>query len=276
MTSVAARPEAGHLYHGPVMHQRMLPFGHRFSANVFSLLIDLDRLDELFRAIPFAAVDRPALVSFHRKDHGPRDGSCLRAHADQLFARAGMARPARLFLLCYPRVLGYTFNPLSVYYAFDADGAPSGLLYEVRNTFGDMHTYVAPLAPGEVGPAGIRQGAKKRFFVSPFLGFDLAYRFRLTTPGDTLAVRILEVDDAARPVFAATFHGERRDLTAASLARACLAVPLLGLNIVARIHWQAIRLWLKGADFHHRPPAPDHPSLPTPPSASAPLRETTP
>jgi uncharacterized protein len=261
MTSVAARAEAGHLYHGPVMHQRMLPFGHRFSANVFSLLIDLDQLDDLFRGVPFAAVDRPALVSFHRKDHGPRDG---------------LARPARLFLLCYPRVLGHTFNPLSVYYAFDAGGAPVGLLYEVRNTFGDMHTYVAPLAPGDAGPAGIRQGAKKRFFVSPFLGFDLAYRFRLTTPGDTLAVRILEVDDAARPVFAATFHGERRPLNAMTLARACLAVPFLGLNVVARIHWQAIRLWLKGADFHHRPPAPDRPSFLQAAPASAPPRETTP
>ncbi len=271
--SVALRPEAGHLYFGPVMHQRMQPFGHRFEAKVFSLLIDLDRLEDVFEGIPFAAVDKPALVSFQQKDHGPEDGSSLRAHADMLFERAGRERPARLFLLCYPRVLGYTFNPLSIYYAFNASGGLTGLLYEVRNTFGDKHIYVAPLEANEMSVAGVRQERKKVFFVSPFLGFDLNYRFRLTEPGASLAVRILEVDDADVPVFAATFHGQRRPLTLASLARASLAVPLLGLNVVARIHWQALRLWAKGADFHHRPPAPAPASYPA--RTVGPVGETT-
>ncbi len=111
----------------------------------------------------------------------------------------------------------------------------------------------------------MRQEASKTFFVSPFLGFDLAYRFRISDPGEKLTIRILEVDREGRPVFAATQAADRHPLTARALAAAMIRVPVLGLNIMARIHWHALLLWAKGARFHHRPPAPAPASFPLDP-----------
>jgi DUF1365 family protein len=262
--SVFAAPEAGFLYDGQVMHQRMRPFSHRFAYRVWSALLDIDRLDEALRPVRIMSRNRFNLVSFHDKDHGPSDGTSLRAHVDGLLAEAGVARPARVFLLCYPRVLGYAFNPISVYYAYGAGGALTALIYEVRNTFGEMHTYVAPVAPGEATPAGVRQERDKLFFVSPFLGFGLTYRFRLNDPADKLALRILEVDAEGHPVLAASFTGTRKPLTSAALLAASAAAPLLGMKVMAGIHWEALKLWIKGARLFPRPAPPPPASLANP------------
>lgn len=243
------------LYPGQVMHARMKPRAHRFAYEVASLLIDLDRLDEADRASPLFRVGRRAAVSFRPTDHGAGDGD-LRGHVDRLLAQAGLPeRAARVLLLCYPRWLGYAFNPLAVYYAYAADGALAAVIYEVRNTFGERHTYVARVEDGEMSEAGLRQERAKLFYVSPFLGQDMRYRFRLKPPGDTLAVRILETD-AQGPILAASFFGRREALTTRNLARALLRMPLMTVKVMAAIHWEAARLWLKGIRFHARPPAP--------------------
>jgi hypothetical protein len=247
---------AASLYPGLVTHARMRPRAHRFAYRVFNLLIDLDRLAEADRLTPFFRIGRFSMLSFHPKDHGAQDGSDLAAHARGLLAAAGIAEPpARIVLLCYPRLLGFVFNPISVYFASDAAGELTGVIYEVRNTFGDMHAYVAPVRPGELGEAGLRQERDKLFYVSPFMDMPMRYHFRLRPPDETVAVRILETD-ADGPVLAALFHGHRRELTSATVVSQCLRFPLMTVKVVAGIHYEAAKLWLKGMRFFSRPKPP--------------------
>ena len=243
----SATPEAAVLYFGEVMHARLKPMGHRFHYRVMSLLIDLDRLDEADRRSRLFAVNRAALYSFHEADHGERDGSSLRAHAQRCAARQGIdLTGGRVRLLCYPRLFGYTFNPLSVYFCHRADGTLALLIYEVRNTFGDIHAYVLPVKPDEISGAGIRQEQDKLFCVSPFVAMAMRYRFRISPPGEHLKLRILETDREG-PLLAATFFGRRSALTSKALLRSAVALPLLSFKIIVAIHWEALRLWLKGA-----------------------------
>jgi len=253
-------PAAAALYVGEVMHARMKPMGHRFTYRVMSLLIDLDRLDEADRVSPLFGVNRRALYSFRESDHGNRDGSSLRGYVQAAAAAEGVdLSGGRVLLLTYPRLLGYTFNPLSVYFGYRADGALAVVIYEVRNTFGDIHAYVLPVKPGELGAAGLRQQQDKLFYVSPFIEMAMRYHFRIVPPGDTVKLRILETD-ADGPLLAATFSGTRQPLSTASLTRAFLALPLQTLKVIAAIHWEALRLWIKGARLVPRPPAPPAPA----------------
>ena len=244
---------AAALYFGDVMHARLKPMGHRFSYRVMSLLIDLDRLDEADRQSPLFAVNRAALYSFNEADHGERDGSSLRIYAQRRAAERGIdLAGGRVLLLCYPRLLGYTFNPLSAYFCYRADGELALMIYEVRNTFGDIHAYVLPVKPGESSDAGVRQAQEKLFYVSPFIEMAMRYHFRVSPPGDSVKLRILETDRDG-PLLAATFNGRRRALTTAALLRSFCSLPLVTLKIVAAIHWEALRLWLKGVRPVPRP-----------------------
>lgn len=235
------------LYLGEVMHARLKPIGHRFSYRVMSLLIDLDRLDAADRLSPLFGVNRAALYSFNEADHGERDGSRLRLYAQRRAAEHGIdLTGGRVRLLCYPRLLGHSFNPLSVYFCYLADGELALIIYEVRNTFGDIHAYVLPVKPGEISEAGVRQQQDKRFYVSPFIEMAMRYHFRILPPGQRVKLRILETDRDG-PLLAATFNGRRRALTTAALLRSFFALPLVTLKIVAAIHWEALRLWIKGA-----------------------------
>lgn len=244
---------AATLYVGQVMHARMKPVAHRFTYRVMNLLIDLDRLGEADTQSRLFGVNRAALYSFHEKDHGDRDGKSLRAYAQHRAAEHGIdLTGGRVRLLCYPRLLGYAFNPLSVYYCDDAAGGLALLIYEVRNTFGELHSYVLPMREGDISPAGVRQSQAKSFYVSPFIEMPMRYQFRITPPEASVKLRILETD-AEGPLLAATFFGERRALNSAALLRACAAFPLLTFKIIAAIHWEALRLWLKGLPLVPRP-----------------------
>jgi uncharacterized protein len=244
---------AAALYFGDVMHARLKPIGHRFSYRVMSLLVDLDRLDAADRQSRLFGVNRAALYSFNEADHGERDGSALRIYAQRCAAERGIdLTGGRVVLLCYPRLLGYTFDPLSAYFCYRADGELALMIYEVRNTFGDIHTYVLPVKPGESSDAGVRQAQEKLFYVSPFIGMAMRYHFRVSPPGDSVKLRILETDRDG-PLLAATFNGRRRALTTAALLRSFCSLPLVTLKIVAAIHWEALRLWLKGVRPVPRP-----------------------
>jgi DUF1365 family protein len=238
---------AAALYFGDVMHARLKPMGHRFSYRVMSLLIDLDRLNEADRQSPLFGVNRPALYSFSEADHGARNGSSLRDYVgDRADERGIDLSGGRVLLLCYPRLLGYTFNPLSAYFCYRADGSLALLIYEVRNTFGDIHSYVLPVKASEISAAGIRQAQDKLFYVSPFIEMAMRYHFRVSPPGRCVKLRILETDREG-PLLAATFSGRRRALTSAALLRSFFSLPLVTFKIMAAIHWEALRLWLKGA-----------------------------
>jgi DUF1365 family protein len=247
--------EPAALYFGEVMHARLKPKRHRFSYRVMSLLVDLDRLDEAKRMSPLFAVNRAGLYSFHEKDHGPRDGSSLRAYAERCAASHGIDLAGGcVILLCYPRLFGYTFNPLSVYFCYSARDELALLIYEVRNTFGEIHSYVQPVRPGEVTQAGLRQEQDKLFYVSPFVEMAMRYHFRITLSDDYVRLRILETDREG-PLLAATFSGRRRALTTFALIQSFFALPLVTLKVVAAIHWEALRLWLKGVRLVPRPDA---------------------
>ena len=257
MAANGAPPSApGTLYPGKVMHHRLKPFGHRFTYSVFSLLVDIDRLGELHRQSRLLSVNRPGLLSFRESDHVENEGETLRRFADRLLAQAGLDRPAaRILLLAYPRILGFVFNPISVYFAYDDAGNLVALIYAVRNTFGERHTYVAPLLPGEATPAGIHQTRAKVFHVSPFVGMDARYHFRILPPGRVVRLRIHETE-GGEPLLAATFNGEATALSDRSLAAFLARFPMMTLKVVAGIHWEALKLWLKGARFHKSPPPP--------------------
>jgi DUF1365 family protein len=260
MTGNGPPPQAAAvLYPGEVMHQRLKPFGHRFAYKVFSLLVDIDRLDEVGRLSPLLSVNRPNLASFREADQTERDGETLRAFADRLLANAGLEKPAeRILLLSYPRIFGYVFNPISVYFAYDAQDKLLALIYAVRNTFGERHTYVARIEPGDLSEAGVRQTRAKRFHVSPFIGMDARYHFRILPPGRAIRLRIHETENG-EPLLSATFAGQAKQLTTAALASCLLRIPFMTWKIMAGIHWEALKLWLKGARFHRSPPAP-HPA----------------
>jgi uncharacterized protein len=229
------------------MHARLKPMGHRFSYRVMSLLIDLDRLDDADRQSRLFGVNRAALYSFSEADHGERDGSSLRDYVRHRADERGIdLAGGRVLLLCYPRLLGYTFNPLSAYFCYRADGSLALLIYEVRNTFGDIHSYVLPVKASEISTAGIRQAQDKLFYVSPFIEMAMRYHFRVSPPGRCVKLRILETDREG-PLLAATFHGRRRALTSAALLRSLFSLPLVTFKIMAAIHWEALRLWIKGA-----------------------------
>jgi uncharacterized protein len=238
--------DAAALYFGEVMHARLKPVRHRFNYRVMSLLIDLDRLDAADRQTPLFGVNRAALYSFNEADHGHRDGSSLRAYAQGRATEHSIdLTGGRVMLLCYPRLLGYTFNPLSVYFCHRADGGLALVIYEVRNTLGDIHGYALPVNPDEASHAGIRQQQDKLFYVSPFVEMATRYHFRISPPAEQVKLRILEIDREG-PLLAATFKGHRRVLNTVELLRSFCALPLVTLKIVAAIHWEALRLWLKG------------------------------
>ena len=242
---------AGSLFVGKVMHHRMKPREHRFTYSVFNVLLDLDRLDEADKASPVFSVEGFNLFSFSAKDHGLRDGSSLRAHVDGLLAKEGFKAPARVLLLAYPRVLGYVFNPLSVYYCHDETGDLNAIIYEVRNTFGDLHTYVRPVRAGEKSDAGVRQVQRKAFYVSPFLDMNQTYHFRMLPPREEVRVRILETDGDG-PILAATFSGTQKPFKTSQFLKLFFSIPLLTLKVMAAIHWEALKLWRKRIKFHSR------------------------
>ncbi len=236
--------KAAELYVGRIMHARMRPRTHRFSYRVFMVAVDLDRLDEAGKVCRFFSLDAVNLLSLHVRDHGPRTGGDLAVHVRGLLAEHALhLEGGRIILVCQPRVLGFGFNPLSIYFAFDHHGALAAIVHEVRNTFGEQFSYVMPITRNETGAH--RWECEKTFRVSPFLDLAHRYRFRVSTPGESLRVRIIETDGAG-PVMAAALKGERRDLTSGSVLMAFLRTPFLGLKVIAAIHWEALRLWAKG------------------------------
>ena len=210
------------------------PKKHHLRYRVFSLLIDLDELPVLNR-LKWFGHNRLALFSFRDADHG--DGLPLRDWVNQQLASEGLVPAGRVRLLCYPRILGYVFNPLTVWFCDDPAGKPLATIYEVHNTFRERHSYVLPV--------GAEQTADKAFYVSPFIDMDCRYDFRLTPPGDKVRVAINETQDG-QPLLYAAFTGDRHELTDAKLMQLFVTHPLMTLKVTTGIHWEALRLIAKG------------------------------
>ena len=242
------------IYRGSVVHERFRPRKHRLRYTVFTLLLDLDELVDLDQEFRVFAYNRRSLVSFHDADHGPANGQPLRPWVEARLAEAGVEiEGGAIRLLCYPRVLGHVFNPLSVYFCHRPDDDLAAILYEVCNTFGERHTYVIPVT--DDGRSVIRQSCDKAHYVSPFIDMDALYRFRILPPRDKVSVTIRQ-EDSEGLLLAAAFAGEREEFTQRSLLKHLLRLPLLSLKVVSAIHWEALKMWLKGFPvYRHRPAA---------------------
>lgn len=246
----------GALYVGHVMHRRLRPRAHRLRYRVFSLLLDLDGIDALAARLTLFSRGRFNLLSFHDRDYGDGTARPLRAQVETHLAAAGLAPDGgAIRLLTMPRVMGFAFNPLSIYFCHGRDGALRAILYEVNNTFGQRHSYLLPAAPGQ-GPI-VRQTVAKAFHVSPFMAMDMEYTFRVGPPGDHLSIAIT-VSDASGPVLIALHAAKRRSLTDRALLRVLLTHPALTLKVVGGILWEAARLWAKGVPVRPCPAAPRH------------------
>jgi DUF1365 family protein len=241
------RESASCLYFGEVVHRRFSPLPHRLRYRAFQALFDLDELPSLDRKLRLFSYNRPNVFTFRDRDHGDGTAGTLRPYVEKLLAEAGLGPDGgRIALLCMPRVWGYVFNPLSIYYCFSQSGDLRATIYEVRNTFGQRHSYVIPVDEATAGVDQINQRCHKEFHVSPFMDMDMIYDFRLTTPADTLVTCVNGSHiDGTRLIFA-SFTGARRELTDMALLRAMVAYPFLTLGVVAAIHWEAVKLFAKG------------------------------
>ncbi len=261
-------PSPIRLYLGQVMHHRSHPFRHRFRYRVFSLLIDIDRLPELNSRFRWLRYNRAGLLSFRDRDHGPRDGGALRPWVAAQAAAAGIEiADCRVELLCFPRVLGIVFNPIAVYFCTAPNGALRAVIYQVHNTFGEAHAYVAP--GGQAGQDLLRHAGDKVFHVSPFIGMAARYAFALRPPGERLSLSIRETT-ADGPLLSASLAARAVPASDRTLLRAALALPLMTAKVIGGIHWEALHLFRKGARYHRRPPLP-----PSGATRLAPLTATT-
>lgn len=243
---------AAQLLTGAVVHQRVHPLRHRLRYRVFSVLVDLDRLEDAAGSCRLFSHNRWNLLSFHDSDLADGRQHDLAGHArDLVAAKYPELAIRRVLLLTYPRVLGYVFNPLSVYFCLDRNDDLAALVYEVSNTFGERISYVCGIEGGHIDPAD------KRMLVSPFNEKNGAYGFRVAIDNRELTVGV-SLKHNAKPLLNTWYRAERRPFTDARIALAALAVPFMTLKVIAAIHLEAGKLWLKGL----RPPrrgTPDRP-----------------
>ncbi|MGD2074422.1 MAG: DUF1365 domain-containing protein [Gammaproteobacteria bacterium] len=243
------------IYRGRVMHRRLGDPPYRFAYPVFSFLLDIDRLAETAGSCRLFSYNRRNLFAFYDRDHGARDGSPLRPWVERHLTGQGIDLDGgRIQLLCFPRLLGFTFNPLSLWYCHRSDGALVAVLCEVHNTFGESHGYLLH-DRGRALVGSVRAAQRKSFHVSPFLPMDLRYRFRLSRPGSRLhlAIRCYRED---APTMAAAHTAEALPFSDAALVRTFARTPFMTFKVVAMIHWQAFKLWLRRARLYHKPAPP--------------------
>jgi DUF1365 family protein len=243
---------ASALYTGLVTHRRSRPVAHALRYRVFMLLLDLDEAAMLTRLLWCFGVDRRRLTGFRQSDHGAGAAAGLRDWVATHLRAGGLPAGGAIRILCMPRVLGYAFNPLTVFFCYAPGGALQAVLYEVNNTFGQRHGYLLPVA-GRTDL--VQQECAKAFHVSPFLDMALRYRFRILPPGEDVSIGIQVLDEQGI-ILSASFSGVRRALTDRALLGAVLGMPMQGAKVLAGIHWEALKLWMKGMKLRPEPPPP--------------------
>ena len=235
-----------YIYTGTVIHKRFKPKTHTFNYKVFSLLIDLSEIDLLHKTLRLFSYNKFNIISFFNKDHGPRDGSSLKNWViDNLKKNNIESNEVKIKLLCYPRIFGYVFNPLSIFYVYDKNSDLIAVLYEVKNTFGEQHSYIFKTKKEQ---NLIQHVCKKKFHVSPFIEMNCVYFFRLLKPGNKISV-IIDVQDPDGKILYASQVGVKSELNNNNLLKSYLKHPLMTLKIIITIHFEAFKLWIKGIKF---------------------------
>ena len=233
------------IYNGTVIHKRFKPKIHFFKYKVFSLLIDLSELDILDKKINFFSYNKFNLISFYDKDHGERNGSSLEEWVKKnLREKEINVQNIKIKLLCYPRILGYVFNPLSVFYVYDDKDELISILYEVKNTFGEQHTYIFKVENNNF----LQHNCVKKFHVSPFIEMNCNYFFKILKPAEKISV-IIDQYQSNEKILYASQDGRRTDLTSSELIKSYLKHPLMTFKIISAIHFEAFKLWAKGIKF---------------------------
>lgn len=240
------------LWTGQTVHKRFVPFERQFSYKLVLIDLDIDRLDVAGKAYRFFAVNRPAVFSFRTGDHGPRSPRApLRPWAEEQFAKAGVdLGGGTIRLVTFARHLFYKFAPISLWYGYDAAERLRGIIYEVNNTFGERHCYVAA-----VDSKRAEHVADKALHVSPFFDVTGQYAFTLRDPDNVLDVVVTNIKDGTK-THMANIKARRVEASDGALLSLALRNPLSSLGVTAAIHWQALRLWLRGAKYHAKPGPP--------------------
>ena len=237
------------IYNGTVIHKRFKPKIHFFKYNIFSLFIDLYELQELDKKIKFFSFNRFNLVSFYEKDHGNRDGSSLIQWVKKNLEENDInSKDIRIKLLCYPRIFGYVFNPLSVFFIYDSNEKLISILYEVKNTFGEQHTYVFKV---EDNANLFQHNCSKKFHVSPFIEMNCNYFFRILKPGEKISI-IIDQYQLDEKILYASQDGKRVNFNTKELIKSYLKHPLMTFKIISAIHYEAFKLWAKGIKIIQR------------------------
>ena len=234
------------IYNGTVIHKRFKPKTHFFKYSVFSLLIDLSELDQLDKNIKFFSFNKFNLISFFEKDHGDRDGSSLVEWVKKNLDKNNISsEDVKIKLLCYPRIFGYVFNPLSVFFIYNSNEKLISILYEVKNTFGEQHTYIFKV---ENENNIFQHNCSKKFHVSPFIEMNCDYFFKILKPGEKISV-IIDQYHTKEKILYASQDGKRVDFNSKELLKSYLKHPLMTFKIISAIHFEAFKLWTKGIKF---------------------------
>jgi DUF1365 family protein len=243
------------IFQGIVWHHRYSPKPHKFNYRVFMMYLDLAELDVVFKGRWFWSTRRPALARFRREHHfGDPSISLDACVRDRVEEETGRRPSGPIRLLTNLSYFGYCFNPVSFYYCFDArDETLESIIAEVTNTpWGERTLYVLSVPAEATWESPVEFAPRKVMHVSPFMQMDVDYNWRFSVPGNTLTVR-MENARQGKHVFNAGIKLERREITGLSLAALLLFRPLMTVKVIAGIHWQALRLWLKGTPVYDHP-----------------------
>ena len=231
------------IYNGQVIHKRFRPKEHFFKYKVFSLFLDLSELGLLDKKLKIFSYNKFNILSFFDIDHGPRDGTSLISWVKENLNNNNInSNEIKIKLLCYPRVWGYIFNPLSIFFVYDKNSNLISILYEVKNTFGEQHTYVFKVDKDD---QLFEHSCKKKFHVSPFIEMNCLYYFKILKPTDKLSVVINQNDDSGKLLFASQ-DGLKNELNNKNLMISYISNPLMSFKIIGAIHFDALKLWIKG------------------------------
>ncbi len=234
------------IYNGTVIHKRFKPKIHFFKYHVFAFLIDLSELEILNKKIKFFSYNRFNIISFFEKDHGDRDGSSLIEWVKNNLVKNSIdIKDVKIKLLCYPRIFGYVFNPLSIFYVYDKNENLISILYEVKNTFGEQHTYIFKTNKNE---NILEHSCSKKLHVSPFIEMNCKYFFKISKPGQKISIIIDQFQENQKILYASQ-DGTRADFTSIELLKSYLKHPLMTFKIISAIHFEALKLWIKGIRF---------------------------